>query len=244
MIAGYVTELDKEKGIFGIKTTDGREFSVELTSETFARFTRNLGEDYADCTGQINELLVPGQYLFVYGVFYPQKGNNFFEAKALDFPGKSPGKYRFEEPDWWINQAKGIADFFIKAQFGGPKEVDYRKYRTSLKLTGEQARSNRQEIDTISRLVYGFASTYLLTGEERFLEAAEKGTAHLRENCQFDVDEDTICWYHCIDVEGEGYNKTVGSQFGDDWDAIPMYEQIYALAGPTQTYRINATLEY
>ena len=242
LIAGYVTGFDREKGVFGLRTTDGREFSVKLTSNTFARFVRNLGEGYADCTGQMDELLVQDQYLFVYGVFYPQKEKLVFEAKALDFPGRSPGEYRFEEPDWWINQAKGIADFFIKYQFGGPEKIDYRKYRTSLKLTGEQTGANRQEIDTISRLVFGFASTYLLTGEERFLEAAEKGTAHLRTNCQFDVDENTICWYHCIDVEDDGYNKIAGSQFGDDWNAIPMYEQIYALAGPTQTYRINGDL--
>jgi hypothetical protein len=29
------------------------------------------------------------------------------------------------------------------------------------------------------------------------------------------------------------------SEFGDDYDGVPMYEQIYALAGPTQTYRIS-----
>ena len=239
MIAGYVTGFDREKRSFGIKTTDGREFSAKLTPNTFARFTRNLGEDYADCTGQMEELLVPDQYLFVYGVFYPQQGTYVFEAKVLDFPGRSPGEYRFEEPDWWANQARGIADFFINAQFGGPESIDYRNYRTLLRLTGEQAGENRQEIDTISRLVFGFASTYLLTGEDRFLEAAEKGTAYLQDNCTFDVDKDTICFYHCIDVEDGGYNKIVGSQFGDDWNAIPMYEQIYALAGPTQTYRIN-----
>ena len=33
--------------------------------------------------------------------------------------------------------------------------------------------------------------------------------------------------------------KMLSSEFGDDWDAIPAYEQIYALAGPTQTYRIT-----
>ena len=29
------------------------------------------------------------------------------------------------------------------------------------------------------------------------------------------------------------------SEFGDDYDAIPAYEQIYALAGPTQTFRVT-----
>ena len=33
--------------------------------------------------------------------------------------------------------------------------------------------------------------------------------------------------------------KILASEFGDDYDAIPAYEQIYALAGPTQTYRIT-----
>jgi anti-anti-sigma factor len=33
--------------------------------------------------------------------------------------------------------------------------------------------------------------------------------------------------------------KILASEFGDDYDAIPAYEQIYALAGPTQTYRLT-----
>ena len=33
--------------------------------------------------------------------------------------------------------------------------------------------------------------------------------------------------------------KILASEFGDDYDAIPAYEQIYALAGPTQTFRIT-----
>jgi mannose/cellobiose epimerase-like protein (N-acyl-D-glucosamine 2-epimerase family) len=107
-------------------------------------------------------------------------------------------------------------------------------------LTGEQKGDFRQETDTISRLVYGFASAFMLTGEDRFLEAAEKGTQYLRDHMRFyDVDENIIYWYHGIDLKGGREHKIFASEFGDDYDAIPMYEQIYALAGPTQTYRIN-----
>ena len=238
-IAGYVTGFNREKGIFGLKTSDGREFSVKLGSNLFARLLRNLGEPYSDCTGQVPEMLVPDQYLFAYGIFYPQNGSYAFEAQALDFPGKSPGEYRFEEPDWWPNQARSIADFFINAQFGGPEDIDYHNYRTSLKLTGEKVGDARQETDTISRLVYGFASAFLLTGEDRFLEAAEKGTAYLRDHSRLKIDDKTVCWYHGIDVNSKGDHKLLGSEFGDDYHAVPMYEQIYALAGPTQTYRAN-----
>ncbi len=39
--------------------------------------------------------------------------------------------------------------------------------------------------------------------------------------------------------EGRRETKVFASEFGDDFDAIPAYEQIYALAGPIQTYRIT-----
>ena len=40
-------------------------------------------------------------------------------------------------------------------------------------------------------------------------------------------------------MEGRRETKVFASEFGDDLDAIPAYEQIYALAGPIQTYRIT-----
>ncbi len=55
----------------------------------------------------------------------------------------------------------------------------------------------------------------------------------------FDDDEKLVYWYHGIKVDGEHEHKLLTSEFGDDYDSIPMYEQIYALAGPTQTYRIT-----
>ncbi|NVM02191.1 MAG: AGE family epimerase/isomerase, partial [Candidatus Helarchaeota archaeon] len=239
-IAGYVLQFDSDEVMFLIKTTDNREFSVKLSTNVYARILRNLGEPYLDCTSQLKELLVPDQYLFVYGTFYPQAGGHAFEAQEIVFPGRKRGKFRFEESDWWIKQAKSIADFFIKAQFGDEEHIDYSNYRTLISLVGEQAGSIRQETDTISRLVYGFASTYLLTGEDKYLEAAEKGTAYLRDHMRFyDFDENIIYWYHGIDLKGDQEHKVFASEFGDDYDAIPMYEQIYALAGPTQTYRIN-----
>ena len=40
-------------------------------------------------------------------------------------------------------------------------------------------------------------------------------------------------------MKGKKEREILASRFGDDWDAIPAYEQIYALAGPVQTYRIT-----
>src|SRR6266576_2229345 len=79
-IAGYVKRYDRNADSFIIETTDGREFSVKLTDTTNAQLVRNLGEPYADATAQMRDMLVPGRYLFTYGVFYPQKGGHVYEA--------------------------------------------------------------------------------------------------------------------------------------------------------------------
>lgn len=239
-IAGYVTHFNRAERSFGLKTSDGRDFLAYLTPATFARISQNLDEPYADATARLGELLAPGQHLYAYGIFYPQGEGYRFEAKSLVFSGEGAGVYRHEEPRWWINQIHALADSYLKWQFDYPDaSIDYREYRTYLHLAGSKKRDDfLQETDTISRLVYGFASAFLLTGEDRFLEGAEKGTEYLREHMRFyDPDEDLIYWYHGIQVTGNREQKLLTSEFGDDYDSIPMYEQIYALAGPIQTYR-------
>jgi anti-anti-sigma factor len=237
-IAGYVTRFDHHTGVFGLSTSDGREIDVKLTPTTFAELLRNLGEPFKDCAAQVPDMLAPGRYLFAYGVFYPEEGKPF-EAKHLVFLGRSEREFLFEAHNWWIQQIVQLGNFYLKAQFGDG-EIDYVNYRTQLSLYGEKSADYRQETDTISRLVYGFASAYMLTGDDRYLEAAEKGTQYLRDHFRaVDTSLDIAYWYHAIDVKNGKERKILASQFGDDFDAIPAYEQIYALAGPVQTYRIS-----
>jgi len=238
-VAGYVTSVDKSKKTFILKTADNREFQVKLTDTTYAELLRNLGEPFQDPGVALENLLTPGRYLFACGIFYPEKGDLHFEAKHIILAGRNSDEYRFETPDWWVQQIRALADFYFNAQFPDGV-IDYRNYRTHLTLEGQKIESTRQETDTISRMIYGFASAYLLTGEDRYLEAAEKGTEYLREHMR-DVNEDekVVYWYHAMDVRGNKERKILASQFGDDYDAIPAYEQIYALAGPVQTYRVT-----
>ncbi|GAB1545373.1 hypothetical protein NUACC21_80490 [Scytonema sp. NUACC21] len=242
-IAGYITDFDSQKGAFGtfcLKTSDGRIFEAALTEMTSAELVRNLGEPYYDCTVQMSTMLVPDRYIFVYGIFYPEDLQYNFEAKHIVFLGRVETEYVFEKPDWWINQIRSLANFYLKAQFEDG-EIDYRKYRTEINWVGAKSGTNRQETDTISRLVYGFATAYMMTGEDRYLEAAEKGTEYLRQHMRFLDEGEGICyWYHAIDIQpDDSEQKIFASEFGDDYDAIPAYEQIYALAGPTQTYRVT-----
>jgi mannose/cellobiose epimerase-like protein (N-acyl-D-glucosamine 2-epimerase family) len=239
-VAGYVTRYDQGQDTFTIKTSDGREYDVKLKGNTYAQYVRNLGDPYQDATGQMREMLVPGRYLYVYGIFYPEHNAYTYEAQFLVFVGRRPGDFVHESPDWWVRQIAELGDFYLKAQFPDG-EVNYDNYRTLITLDGIKEMDNyRQETDTISRLVYGFASAFMLTGDDRYLEGAERGTEYLREHMRFyDQDEHIIYWYHGIDVRGKREDKVFASEFGDDFDAIPAYEQIYALAGPIQTYRIT-----
>jgi len=242
MIGGYVTQFNRSDKSFGIKTSDGRQYTAYLTPTTFGRITQNLEEPYLSATERFAELLHPGQHVFAYGVFYPQGEGHKFEAKSLVFAGEGSQQYRHEEPDWWIKQVRSIADSYLKWQFGYPNQpIDYKEYRTMLNLSGSKKQDDYlQETDTVSRLVYGFASAFLMTGEDRFLEAAEKGTEYLRDHMRFyDPDENLIYWYHGVRVKGQREQKLLTSEFSDDYDCIPAYEQIYALAGPIQTYRIT-----
>jgi mannose/cellobiose epimerase-like protein (N-acyl-D-glucosamine 2-epimerase family) len=238
-IAGYVTSHDPDGGAFELATAAGERYRVGLKGEVSAELLRNLDEPYSDASEHLREMLVPGRHVFVYGVFYPEGGEYTFEAKQIILLGRQVGEYNFEKSSWWTNQIESIAKFYRRAQFGrGP--VDYREYRTVLRLGGEKTDSHVQETDTISRMIYGMASAYLLTGRDDFLDVAEKGTQYLRDHMRFvDPDNDVVYWYHGIKVEGDSEKKLFTSEFGDDYDAVPMYEQIYALAGPTQTFRVT-----
>ena len=235
--AGYVAEgRGFQDGRFTITTSAGCDIDMELAENASAEVLRNLDEPYLDASGHIAEMLQPGRYAFFYGVFYPGAP---FEVKRIIFVGRQIGAYRFEEPNWWIDQIESLARFYSRAQFGdGP--VDFRNYRTLLRLGGEKTGSHVQETDTISRLVYGMASAFMLTGDDHYLDIAENGTEYLREHMRFaDRDENIVYWYHGVLVDGQDERKIFASEFGDDYDAIPVYEQIYALAGPIQTYRVT-----
>jgi mannose/cellobiose epimerase-like protein (N-acyl-D-glucosamine 2-epimerase family) len=236
---GYVTAYDHERAVFTLETIDGRRYEVSLAGGPAAELLHNFGEPYADASGQLTELLKAGRHVTVYGVYYPENGGHTYEAKRLVFFGRQVGEYVFEKPDWWVSQIDALARFYRRAQFGDDG-IDYRDYRTILRLGGDKTDSHVQETDTISRMVYGMASAYQLTGNEDYLEVAERGTEYLRDHMRVvDPDHGIVYWYHGISLDGDQETKLFTSQFDDDYNAIPMYEQIYALAGPTQTFRVT-----
>jgi mannose/cellobiose epimerase-like protein (N-acyl-D-glucosamine 2-epimerase family) len=261
-IAGYVTTTDWNNDAFGLRTTDGREYMMRLSDTTQGQFIRNPPDiDNPEEAppmlegSSLKSGITPGKYLFAYGIFYPEHDSHTFEAKAITFLGEQVNEYHFETPDWWVQQIHRLADFYLNAQFPDGT-IDYRNYRTDLTVGGHKFKQPhyykgdnvihqgtdaiRQETATMSRMIYGFASTYLLTGEDRYLQVAEKGTEYLREYMRtVDEDKGIAYWYHAIDIKDGRRRKIFTPEGGDDYHAIPAYEQIYALVGLAQTYRVT-----
>lgn len=85
LIAGYVTHYDANGDVFGLKTSDGREFKAKLSPMAYAKLIQNFDEGYPDATGSMKSMLAPGRFLFAYGVFYPD--SDLFDAKQIVFAG-------------------------------------------------------------------------------------------------------------------------------------------------------------
>ena len=196
-IAGSVVAYQADEDTFTLRTIDGREFEVALTNQTFAEVIRNLGEAYIDATRLDARHARPRPDALRLRDLLPRGRRHRRSRRSTSSSSAARSHdFVFERPDWWVDQIREIADFYIRAQFPDGN-IDFAEYRTRLNLEGEKLPGTRQETDTISRMVYGFASAYLLTGEDRFLEAAEKGTEYLREHMRtVDAGEGVAYWVH------------------------------------------------
>jgi len=248
LLSGYIRSVEfpgdfDSNGKVTLETSDGKLYNVKVTYACYAELVRNLGEPF-QVAPDIKSLLVVGRFIHAYGIFYPESQGLSFEAKHILAFGRSKDHLRFEDQNWWIRQIQQLLNFYLEAQFGVDegKSIDFKKFRTDLSAEGKK-QSGVQNLDTISRLVYGFATAYMITGDERALEAAKKGTAYMQNNFRHrDSSEGITYWYSQIDIQPDGSTrKYMGSTAGGDegGNAIPCYEQIYALAGPTQTYRLT-----
>jgi mannose/cellobiose epimerase-like protein (N-acyl-D-glucosamine 2-epimerase family) len=160
-----------------------------------------------------------------------------------------PGKYLFEEKThWWLTQISCLADEWLDDLFGERRAygvADFAElYRTNLNILGQPLDDNVQECATLARLIYGLSSAYLLTGKERYLDAAQAGVKYQRETFRSLSHDGEYClWNFGKRRRATGAQIIVASENPDDRDTIPLYEQIYALAGLAQYYRATQDWE-
>ena len=85
-IAGYVTGYDRDKDTFGLKTTDGRDYQVKFASGTYGWIVNDLNEPRTwTSQDQMRGLLVPGRYLFVYGIYYPEQSGFTYDNTCANY---------------------------------------------------------------------------------------------------------------------------------------------------------------
>ena len=138
-IAGSVVAYQADEDTFTLRTIDGREFEVALTSArrsprssaTSARPTSTRPARCATCS-------TAGASSSPTGSSTPRATTRVFEAKHIVFVGRTPHDFVFERPDWWVQQIREVADFYLQAQWPDGN-IDYADYRTQITPRGRQA---------------------------------------------------------------------------------------------------------
>ena len=269
-VMGTVIETRPESHSFVIQTRGGDPFEVFISSETNFRVLSNIdGLDRdrvprpsnpadADPLSQELSRYLPddgvSRLIVVQGVYQEYQDTSRFDASFVHLlqshpsSNKEPVRYLFEESHWWLKQISILADQWLDQMFKERRDYtveDFSElYRTNLNIIGEPVDDSIQEMATLSRLVYGLSSAYLLTGNHRYLEAARAGVEYQRESFRNLSHDGRYCfWAYGRRSKKGGSEFIMLSQNPDDLDTMPLYEQIYALAGLAQYYRITAEWE-
>ena len=247
---GIVEDTDYDNLHFKVKCRSGDEFYVNVADGTGYFFIRNLDGLHLDRTtkpdgyddglsgDRLKRYIRKGFLVAAYGVYQINDDKTRFDAKEIWMFQNEDGQYLFEDTHWWITQITALADKWLLNLFGPGDTFDFTNYQTNLSFVGSKTLNRIQECATLSRLIYGLSSAYLMTGNDRYYRAARAGVDYQRDTFRTEShDGSFIIWSHAYNPD-EG-KKIMPSRFGDDLNAIPLYEQIYAIAGLTQFYRIT-----
>jgi mannose/cellobiose epimerase-like protein (N-acyl-D-glucosamine 2-epimerase family) len=265
-LMGTVTNVDLPNASFILQCHNGENYPVYVHPETFFGVLRNLDglgrnrvpppEGITSNTSdsdlpppeRVRKYIRPDALLVVQGMDVRHESESRFQARTVTLMHSDPGKYVFEETHWWLTQIARLADEWLDDLFKDRRAYDIEDfaelYRTNLNLIGQEKYENIQECATLSRLIYGLSSAYLLTGNERYLHSAKAGVEYQRESFRsLSHDRKTCLWNFGKRRRDMSTQTIVASENPDDYGTIPLYEQIYALAGLSQFYRITQDWE-
>jgi hypothetical protein len=257
-LMGHVVNIKQEEAVFCIKCRSGDEFVVSIGQETQFNFLQNLDgvnrdrvptpEGFSRTPSDLVKKYIQLDRLVVLqGVYLEDGDKKHFDARTVTLLQSPEGKFLFEQTHWWITQISRFADTWLGFLFPNKQTYDiddFALYRTNLNIIGLPTEDNIQECATLSRLIYGLSSAYLLTGCERYISAARAGVKYQRETFRSLSSEGKHCfWAFGKRQLQHGYHLYMRSLNDDDRDTIPLYEQIYALAGLAQYYRITLDWE-
>jgi len=265
-VAGFVTEVRADKGepAFLLQARSGDVFKAVVGPTTNYQVLTNLDkidrdrvkdpDDVArddDIIFKLQKYIRLKRVVFVSGIYQENGNQQRFEARTVYLLHSDPVRYLFEETHWWLAQVTQMADRILDHLFDARRSYtidDFSKfYRTNLNILGQPIDDDVQECAVLSRLIYDLSSAYLMTGAERYFLAARAAVGYLREAFRSLSHDGEYCFWaygRRRNAEGEkGESLIFASQGPDDQGTIPLYEQIYALAGLAQFYRITLDWE-
>jgi mannose/cellobiose epimerase-like protein (N-acyl-D-glucosamine 2-epimerase family) len=265
-LLGTVTVVNPDAS-FTIRCRSGDIFPINVSSQTTFGVLRNLDEldrdrvpslqkfdpGKATPSEKVGHYIRPDDLVFIEGIHSAQDDRTRFDARGITLMHYKPGEYLFEETHWWLNQIARMGEEWLDDLFGDRRTYqmdDFAAlYRTNLNVLGlPVGDDNIQECATLSRLIYGLSSAYLLTGKSRFRLAAAAGVRYQRDTFRSLSHDGESCFWNFGKRRTEGGQAVgakivVASENPDDLNTIPLYEQIYALAGLAQYYRISQDWE-
>ena len=239
-VQGVVVEAAPQQKRLVIKMPGGKTQTLSVANNAWLHSLRQLDERQRLIDPKAVDGLPIGSWLAASGLIYSDSPELL--AKEVSFIGEKEQSLVIEQPDWWSSQAREVAEFWVRTQFGSGEVGEASGYRTAITKSGEKRPDsvNLQETDTISRLIYGLSSAYLMNGNPRVLRAAAELVRYQRERLRVEsADGRTVSWLHAL----RDGRPIVASRFSDDAGTIPLYEQIYAIAGLTQYYRVTGDPE-
>jgi len=254
-LMGIVEPSSGKANHFTIRSQTGDEYDIRVKEQTEFRSLMNLddinNDRFVDPSHppsnpqeNIATYLHEGMLVAVQATHQMQDDKSIFDGICVHILTTTDGEFLFEQTHWWLNQIARLADEWLDDLFGDRRtyrEDDFAElYRTNLNIIGLPTDDNIQEMATLSRLIYGLSSSYLLTGDERYLLAAGAGVRFQREAfLSLSHDGERCFWAYGRRRQKYGTQWKLLSENGDDFGSIPLYEQIYALAGLAQYYRIT-----
>jgi hypothetical protein len=257
-LMGKVTQVQPDAAVFRIECRSGDEILVSVGKETRFEFMQNLdGINYdripnpdgfsGNSAQLVKKYILPERTLVLQGIYLEDGEHCRFDARVVKLLQATDGKFLFEKSHWWLTQIGHLANTWLGFLFPNKKTYeidDFALYRTNLNIIGLPTDDNIQECATLSRLIYGLSSAYLLTGGESYISAARAGVQYQRETFRSLSDDGKHCfWDFGKRKTLYSYQLYVCSLNEDDKNTIPLYEQIYALAGLAQYYRVTLDWE-
>ena len=255
-IVGQITAVDPLKGCFSIQLLSGDAIEAWPGTETFYQVLTNLDNlnrdrvttppkaaDESNLAFQMRKYLLQGQMACVQGVHSINDNAQRFDARTVTLMHSTPGEVAWDDTHWWISQVTTMCNQWLDSTFGNKRTfttddlMEY--YRTNLNILGEHTTDPIQECATLSRFLYGLSSAFLLTGINRFYSAAKATADYLCDTFRSPSHDQTYCFWK-FGRRSKPFNDDITpSQNPDDLGAFALYEQIYALAGLAQFYRIT-----